>query len=96
MENYSILKQPSEVIIELARKVRRLRKESGYSQTELADRSGVSLGSLKRFEQTGQISMESFLKILHILKRLDELDSILNINDEIKKAEQLFSFKTKK
>lgn len=96
MENYSILKQPSEVIIELARKVRRLRKESGYSQTELADRSGVSLGSLKRFEQTGQISMESFLKILQILKRLDELDSILNINDEIKKAEQLFSFKTKK
>jgi len=96
MENYSILKQPSEVIIELARKVRRLRKEAGYSQAELADRSGVSLGSLKRFEQTGQIPMESFLKILHILKRLNEFDSILNINDEIKKAEQLFSFKIKK
>ncbi|HCE57125.1 MAG TPA: XRE family transcriptional regulator [Prolixibacteraceae bacterium] len=96
MASYSIIKQPSEVMTEIAVKVRNLRKESGYSQVELADRSGVSLGSLKRFEQTGQISLESFLKLLHILKRLEEFNSILNLNDELKNAEHLFSFKFKK
>ena len=46
-------------------------------ETTLARRSGVSEGSLKRFEQTGKISMESFLKLIFALGRLDELSDIL-------------------
>jgi hypothetical protein len=43
----------------------------------LAQRSGVSEGSLKRFEQTGKISMSGFLKLVFILGRLDEVSEIL-------------------
>lgn len=53
------------------------------TQEGLANRSGVSLGSLKRFETTGQISLESLLKIAFIL---DCLDDFLNIA-EIKEVE---------
>ena len=32
----------------------------------MAERSGVSLGSLKSFENTGKISLDSLLKLMHL------------------------------
>ncbi len=75
---FSIDKQPSEIALLLAQKVRVLRKDKGYSQKELAERCGVSFGSIKRFEQSGQISLESLLKIAHLLGKLNDFESILN------------------
>ena len=74
---FSIDKQPSEIAILLVEKIRVLRKDRGYSQKELADRTGISLGSVKRFEQTGQISLESLLKIAHLLDKLSDFENIL-------------------
>ena len=48
----------------------------GYTQTECATRSGVSLGSLKRFERTGQISLESLLKLAFVLECLGDFDGV--------------------
>ena len=62
MIKYSIDKQPLEILKETASKCRDLRKKAGLTQAQLADRSGVSLGSVKRFEMSGQVSLESFLK----------------------------------
>ena len=93
MNKYSINKLPADVLENTAEKVRKIRKGTGYSQAELAKRSGVSLGSIKRFETTGQISLESFLKVLFLLKRLDEFDSILQEDDNIKDIESLFTNK---
>jgi len=78
---FSIDKQPSEIALLLAQKTRVLRKDKGYSQKELAERCGVSLGSIKRFEQSGQISLESLLKIAHLLGKLNDFESILNPPD---------------
>lgn len=94
MNKYSITKLPLPVLKNSAAKVRALRRQNKYSQAELADRSGVSLGSLKRFEATGQISLESFLKLLHILDRLEEFDTILKPFENMDNIEKLFSSKT--
>jgi transcriptional regulator with XRE-family HTH domain len=94
MNRYSITKQPSEVLKNTALKLRKIRKGVNYTQVELAERSGVSLGSLKRFETTGHISMESFLKLLHVLNRLEEFDSILKQETDLKAIEKLFSNNT--
>jgi transcriptional regulator with XRE-family HTH domain len=72
-----------------------LRKQAGLSQSELAKRSGVSLGSLKRFELTGQISLESLLKLAHILNRIGDFELILNTDDNLKNIDKLFSDRTK-
>jgi len=93
MRRYSINKLPSDVLLNTATKVRKLRKEAAYSQAELARRSGVSLGSVKRFENTGQISMVSFLKILHLLNRLEEFDGILQSGENLEEIEKLFTNK---
>ena len=57
----------------------------------MAEHSGVSLGSLKRFENTGKISLESFLKLMHLLGRLKEFDKILSVNENLDDIEKLFS-----
>ena len=46
------------------------------TQKELSMRSGVSLASIKRFEQTGEIS---FVSLLQIATVLDEMDSFANL-----------------
>jgi transcriptional regulator with XRE-family HTH domain len=72
-----------------------LRKQAGLTQTELAKRSGVSLGSIKRFELTGQISLESLLKSVHVLNRISDFELILNLNDNLMQIDKLFSNRTK-
>ena len=60
----------------LAKRVRRFRKRRSISQEKLAHMSGVSYGSIKRFESTGQISLLSLTKIAMALDMADELRSI--------------------
>ena len=44
----------TEINNNIAQKIVRLRKRKKITQKQLAARSGVSLGSLKRFEQSGE------------------------------------------
>jgi transcriptional regulator with XRE-family HTH domain len=53
---------------ELAMRVRARRREGKLSQAALAEKSGVSLGSLKRFERSGDISLASLLRIAVVEK----------------------------
>ncbi len=78
---------PQTVSKELAGKVKHLRLLKKWKRSTLSKRSGVSESSLRRFEQSGKVSMESFLKIIHALGRINEMDSLiiphkaLSIND---------------
>jgi transcriptional regulator with XRE-family HTH domain len=91
MSKFSIEKLPPEVLFSTAVKLRAIRKKMCLSQVALAERTGVSLGSLKRFEQSGMISLISFLKLLHVLGRLDEFAGILQPGDDMREIEKLFS-----
>lgn len=55
-------------------RLRQLRLLDNLSQEGLAERAGISYGSLKRFERTGQISLESLLKLSLALDVLEEFD----------------------
>lgn len=95
MITFSIDKNPADYLLEMANKHKVIRKQAGYTQAELAKRSGVSLGSIKRFELSGQISLESLLKLLHILNRLQDLDSVLQPIQDLRQIEKLFGKKTR-
>ena len=60
----------------LAQRVRNIRKRRLISQEKLSSLSGVSYGSIKRFEATGQISLISLTKIAMALDIADELRNI--------------------
>jgi hypothetical protein len=46
------------------------------TQAGLAKRSGVTLGSLKRFETSGLIAFDSMLKLALVLDCLDDFDHL--------------------
>jgi transcriptional regulator with XRE-family HTH domain len=85
---YSFEPTPAEVSKALAQRHKLIRKKLRLSQKEMAERSGVSLGSLKRFESTGKIALESLLKLANLTGRLKDFDSVFqsdNIPDEVEK-----------
>lgn len=89
MNNYGLFQTPKETQLKLAQKVKKLRKNLGFSQRELAERSGVSYGSITRFEQEGLISLESLLKIAHVCNRLDDFEALFELQDN-DRLEKLF------
>ena len=69
-----------EINLEVAKNARKIRKRLKWSQEELSKRSGVSLGSIKRFESTGNIS---FLSLTKIAVALDAVDGIKALFTEV-------------
>ena len=69
--NFLSQKTPNEIAKNLAEKIKQQRKKLKVSQQELAQKSGVSLGSIKRFETKYEISLQSLIKIAIALD-LDE------------------------
>lgn len=84
MGKYSINKLPSDILRSTAQNIAELRKELKWTQQDLAEKSGVSYGSIKRFERFGKISFESLLKIVEALNRLNEFETLLLPNDNLR------------
>ena len=69
-----LLISPLKAQAELAKRAKERRLGLGYTQKGLAERAGVSFPTLRKFEQTGKISLGSFLMIMDVL---DGLEGIL-------------------
>ena len=65
-----------EIIMQVAENVRKMRKRLKISQQDLSRMSGVSYGSVKRFESTGNISLISLTKIAVALDATDEIKKL--------------------
>lgn len=76
MATYS-LHTPERIAASLAARLRELRLARGWRQVTLAERSGVSLASLRRFERSGKVSLQNLLKLVFALGRLDDFDALL-------------------
>lgn len=72
--NYSAL---SETKGELAKRFKTYRLSLNYTQLDIAEKSGVSLGAIKSFERSGSISLDNLLKILKALSLLDNMDALI-------------------
>ena len=77
------LKTPHDLQQELAAKAKALRLSMNLSQQDLARQSGVSLGSLRRFEQSGEISLKSLLDIAWALGCLKEFSLLFAPGQDI-------------
>lgn len=71
------LQTPESVSRILATRLRELRLARGWKQVTLAERSGVSLASLRRFEETGKVSLQNLLDLVFALNRLDDFEALL-------------------
>ncbi|QOL33061.1 helix-turn-helix transcriptional regulator [Bifidobacterium eulemuris] len=67
---------PGDVSAGVAERMVARRKERHMSQAQLASVSGVSLGSLRRFEQLHEISLTSLVSIAFALQCENDFESL--------------------
>ena len=67
---------PNEMEKLLAERFKALRLLAGYKRTTLAQRAGVTVASLKRFETSGQVSLKNLLRLAHAVDRLPEFSGL--------------------
>ena len=69
-------KTPDTYMLQIAQREKVIRKKEKLSRAELSEKSNVSYGSLKRFEETGNISLASLIKIAIALDCIDEFENL--------------------
>ena len=65
------------ILSELARRLSRVRKAQGYTQTELAREAGIGVATLRRIEGGQDSQLATWIKILKTLNRTEALDALL-------------------
>lgn len=75
--NFKTIKELS---TEVAKRLRRVRKVRKITQKSLAIMSNVSLSSIKRWEEEGEISFKSFIKIVRALDLEGEIENLFKNN----------------
>jgi len=71
------LNTPEDISRLLAERLRGLRLSLSWKQETLAERSGVSVATIRRVERNGHSSVENLLKLCHALGRLDDFEQLL-------------------
>lgn len=69
-------KTPNDIAKEFVEKIKQQRKILKISQVQLAAKSGVSQGSIKRFESKYEISLSSLIKILIALNLEKDFENL--------------------
>jgi transcriptional regulator with XRE-family HTH domain len=90
-----MISTPKEDLISIGKKFKEIRLSQRLMRKTLALRSGMSESSLKRFEVTGEISLDSLVKISNVLNVKSWISSILaeehfeSINDIVKSKKKI-------
>lgn len=79
--DFFLLKTPWEMMQIIAARAKALRLEQNLPQSTLAQRAGISIGTLKRFEKTGEIQFKHLLQIAFVLYRLEDFESLFAKSD---------------
>ena len=90
MDVYTILSAP-EITEDLSNRLKQRRLARNLTQAGLAARSGVPLGTLRKFEHSGAISLLSFVRLLVALDEQAGLERLLESKDEGATLDELLS-----
>lgn len=81
MGKFGIRNTPKEVMITMAREFSDFRGNQNITQKALSEKSGVAYATVRKFETTGIISLESLLKLADSLGKLDVFENLFNYPD---------------
>ena len=89
------IKTSKEAAIALSERAKELRLSKNWKRSTLSKKSGVSISSLRRFEQKAQISLDNLLKLMSTFGRIDEIEALL-LPPAIQSIDDLDKKKSKK
>ncbi len=72
------LYSPAQAARSVGQREKSIRRQRGITQQQLSELSGVPLGTLRRFEQTGQISLEALVRLARALGCEADFDSLFD------------------
>lgn len=87
---------PEECKLSLASRAKDRRLAKNLTQEGLSARSGVPLGTLRKFERTGIISLNSFLKILYCLGDERAVQNLLQEREEFQSLDEVLNVPKKR
>lgn len=73
---FGLMSSP-DVCLELGRRARTLRLAQNVTQKELAERAGLSFGTVRNLEMGKPISLQNFVQILEALGRVGDLEKLM-------------------
>lgn len=71
-------KTEQEISLEIAGRIRAVRVSRGFTQRQLSERAGLSLGSYRRFEQTGRIEFVSLIRVAQVLQLDGDFEALFD------------------
>ena len=80
MTNIELI-SPIDAMQRTAQRAKALRLEQNITQQELADKVGIAVGTVKRFEKTGEIQFNHLLRIALVIGKLDDFSNIFAVDD---------------
>jgi transcriptional regulator with XRE-family HTH domain len=72
---------------DIATKIRQTRLSQNFSRATLSERSGVAPESLKRFENTGEVSLKSLVRLCFALGLVGDLQTFAAFSQPLTLAE---------
>ncbi len=69
-----------EVLRELGRRLKQVRKQRGLNQQELAEAAGMGVATLRRIEDGSDSQLGSWIKLMKALQMLSAIDGLLPEN----------------
>lgn len=92
MEELELLyKTYYEMQTEITKRLITIRKKRKISQKRLSVISGVPYASIRRFENTGDISFASFIKIVMALRLYDDLNNLFVVKEKYSSIEDVIN-----
>src|SRR5262245_17853382 len=74
-----MLYTPQEVGERLAGRMKQLRLGRDWRRETLAERAGISAATVRRFESTGQVTLDNLLKLALALGCLDQFEAVFTL-----------------
>lgn len=71
---------PGEAKKALAKQAKETRLARGWKRETLSEKTGIPVPTIKRYETTGEISLNQFLKLAFVLGDLDKLKTVFEPN----------------
>lgn len=91
-----MMRNPQRLARELGQRLKRQRLARGWTQEEVAERSGIGLSSLKALEGQGKGTLVRFLQVVSVLGVIDECVGLFAENRVAESLEAVYRAERKR